>query len=63
VQLEFGGLRCHYGNVVALDGISFAVPTGEVIGFLGPHGSGKTSTMRAAFGLWRRTATALGGAA
>ncbi len=31
MQLEFGGLRCHYGNVVALDGLSFAVPTGLLV--------------------------------
>jgi ABC-2 type transport system ATP-binding protein len=37
--------------VVALDGLSFDVPSGQVVGFLGPNGAGKTTTMRAIFGL------------
>jgi ABC-2 type transport system ATP-binding protein len=49
--LEFEGLRCHYGPVVALDDLSFAVPSGQVVGFLGPNGAGKTTTMRTIFGL------------
>lgn len=40
-----------YGAVRALDGMTFAVPPGTVTGFLGPNGSGKTTTMRAIFGL------------
>ena len=35
-----------YGPVVALDGISFEVDRGEVLGFLGPNGGGKTTTMK-----------------
>jgi ABC-2 type transport system ATP-binding protein len=49
--LEIAGLRRSYGNVVALDGLSFEVPAGQVVGFLGPNGAGKTTTMRAIFGL------------
>lgn len=49
VQLE--GLRRTYGSVVALDDLSFEVPSGRVMGFLGPNGAGKTTTMRAIFGL------------
>jgi ABC-2 type transport system ATP-binding protein len=49
--LEFNGLRRAYGEVVALDGLSFTVPPGQVFGFLGPNGAGKTTTMRAIFGL------------
>ena len=45
------GLRRRYGNVVALDDLSFDVPAGQVVGFLGPNGAGKTTTMRAIFGL------------
>ncbi len=37
--------------MVALDGLSFDVPSGQVVGFLGPNGAGKTTTMRAIFGL------------
>lgn len=51
MELEFDDLRCRFGDVVALDGLSFAVPVGQVVGFLGPNGSGKTTTMRAVFGL------------
>ena len=37
--------------MTALDGLSFTVPPGRVVGFLGPNGAGKTTTMRAIFGL------------
>jgi ABC-2 type transport system ATP-binding protein len=49
--LELEGLRRRFGTVTALDGLSFSVPTGQVVGFLGPNGAGKTTTMRAIFGL------------
>jgi ABC-2 type transport system ATP-binding protein len=49
--LELEGLRRRYGNVTALDDLSFDVPSGQVVGFLGPNGAGKTTTMRAIFGL------------
>ena len=51
MALDFDGLSRRYGDVVALDDLSFTVPAGEVVGFLGPNGSGKTTTMRAVFGL------------
>ncbi len=49
--LELRGLRRSYGPVTALDGLSFDVPSGQVVGFLGPNGAGKTTTMRSIFGL------------
>jgi ABC-2 type transport system ATP-binding protein len=49
--LELDRLRRTYGNVTALDDLSFDVPAGQVVGFLGPNGAGKTTTMRAIFGL------------
>src|SRR5580700_2729311 len=49
--LQLQGLRRTYGAVVALDGLTFDVPSGQVVGFLGPNGAGKTTTMRAIFGL------------
>lgn len=49
--LELKGLTRRYGNVLALDNLSFDVPSGHVVGFLGPNGAGKTTTMRAIFGL------------
>ncbi len=40
------GLRKHFDDFVAVDGVDFEVHKGEVFGFLGPNGAGKTSTMR-----------------
>ncbi|MGA9076750.1 MAG: ATP-binding cassette domain-containing protein [Acidimicrobiales bacterium] len=51
MTLEFLDLRRLYGDVVALDDLSFEVPPGQVFGFLGPNGAGKTTAMRAVFGL------------
>ena len=44
-------MRRTYGQLIALDDLSFEVPAGQVVGFLGPNGAGKTTTMRAIFGL------------
>jgi len=40
------GLRKSFGDFVAVDGIDLSVPRGEIFGFLGPNGSGKTTTIR-----------------
>jgi ABC-2 type transport system ATP-binding protein len=45
------GLEKHFGHVVALDGLDLEVAIGEVHGFLGPNGSGKTTTIRVLLGL------------
>jgi ABC-2 type transport system ATP-binding protein len=50
-MLDLHGLTRRFGAVVALDELTFQVPDGQVFGFLGPNGSGKTTTMRAVFGL------------
>lgn len=49
--LELDDLRRRYGDVAALDGMTFTVPAGRVFGFLGPNGAGKTSAMRAVLGV------------
>jgi ABC-2 type transport system ATP-binding protein len=51
--LEITDLSKRYGSVVALDGASFTVRPGRLVGFLGPNGAGKTTTMRCVFGLAR----------
>ena len=51
--LEIEGLVRRFGDRVALDGLSFAVAPGRIFGFLGPNGSGKTTTMRIVLGIDR----------
>ena len=51
VRLRVDNLVRRFGSVLALDGLTFDVPTGQLVGFLGPNGAGKTTTMRAVFGL------------
>jgi ABC-2 type transport system ATP-binding protein len=43
-SLKLVGLRRRFGPVVALDGLTFSVPPGQVFGFLGPNGAGKPVT-------------------
>ena len=45
-MIEADGLSKRYGELVAVDDVSFSVAPGEVVGFLGPNGAGKTTTMR-----------------
>jgi ABC-2 type transport system ATP-binding protein len=49
-------LTKHYGNVVAVDHISFQINEGEIFGFLGPNGAGKTTTIRMLMNLTPPTA-------
>jgi ABC-2 type transport system ATP-binding protein len=51
--IEIAGLRKAYGTTTALDGLDLSVASGEVHGFLGPNGSGKTTTIRILLGLLR----------
>jgi ABC-2 type transport system ATP-binding protein len=48
-------LTKHYGAAVALSGLTMVVPRGEVFGFLGPNGSGKTTAVKLLLGLTRPT--------
>lgn len=64
MAIEVEGLSKNFGSVHALRGLDLTVPTGQVTGFLGPNGSGKTTTLRVLLGLLRADggrATLLGG--
>jgi ABC-2 type transport system ATP-binding protein len=54
--IELEGLVKTFGTTRALDGLDLAVEAGEVHGFLGPNGSGKTTTIRVLLGLLRSDA-------
>ena len=45
------GLRKQFGKQVAIDGISFDIAPGRIVGLIGPNGSGKTTTLKAILGL------------
>ncbi|MGK5004999.1 ABC transporter ATP-binding protein [Janthinobacterium sp. LB2P70] len=45
------GLHKQYGKQVAIDGISFDIAPGRIVGLIGPNGSGKTTTLKAILGL------------
>ena len=51
--IEVAGLTKSFGRTRALDGLDLTVAAGEVHGFLGPNGSGKTTTIRVLLGLIR----------
>jgi len=51
--IEVENLSKHYGDLKAVDAISFAIPRGVICGFIGPNGSGKTTTIRMLLGLIR----------
>ncbi len=51
--IEVSGLGKSFGDVTAVDGISFTVRRGELFGFLGPNGAGKTTTINMLTGLAR----------
>lgn len=51
VAIDIQGLTKRFGDKIAVNGISLRVNTGETFGFLGPNGSGKTTTIRMICGL------------
>jgi ABC-2 type transport system ATP-binding protein len=51
IQAE--GLTRYFGDFLAVDHVTFNIGTGEVVGYLGPNGSGKTTTIRMLLGLLR----------
>src|SRR4030067_917771 len=54
IPIEVPSLKKHYGDIKAVDGISFTVKQGEVFGLLGPNGAGKTTTIEILEGLRKR---------
>ena len=54
--IEFDGLVKRFGRRTVLDGLTFSVPAGSVVGLLGPNGAGKSTAMRVLLGLQRPTA-------
>lgn len=61
--IKVNNLTRHFGDFVAVDHVNFEVNEGEVVGYLGPNGSGKTTTIRMLLGLLKPTegeATVLG---
>jgi len=56
MSLEIDRVTKRYGTTLALDGIEFAVPKGEIFGFLGANGAGKTTTMRICLGILKADA-------
>ena len=53
--IRVDGLSKHYGDLKAVDGVSFSVERGEVFGILGPNGAGKTTTLECIEGLTQPT--------
>ena len=49
--VRVAGIRKTYGNIVAVDDVSFEVQPGEIFGLIGPNGAGKTTTMECVEGL------------
>ncbi|NOY26028.1 MAG: ATP-binding cassette domain-containing protein [Oligoflexia bacterium] len=54
--IEVEQLHKHYGNLHAIQGISFSIEPGEVVGFLGPNGAGKSTAMKIITGFISPTA-------
>src|SRR4030067_1127179 len=54
IPIEVSSLKKHYGEIKAVDGISFTVNEGEIFGLLGPNGAGKTTAIEILEGLRKR---------
>ena len=54
-MIEVSNLTKHFGTFKAVDGISFSISTGQIVGLLGPNGAGKSTTMRMITGFLKPT--------
>jgi ABC-2 type transport system ATP-binding protein len=54
IPIEVSSLKKYYGDIKAVDGISFSVDEGEIFGLLGPNGAGKTTSIEIMEGLRKR---------
>jgi iron(III) transport system ATP-binding protein len=54
-QVKVADLEKHYGDLVAIDGLTFGVEDGELVSLLGPSGCGKSTTLRCIAGLEKVT--------
>jgi len=52
-MIRVGGLRKQFGNVVAVDNVTFEARDGAITGLLGPNGAGKTTTLRMLYAVMR----------
>ena len=50
-MLELDGLTRRFGEIAALDDLTFSVAPGRMCGFVGPNGAGKTTAMRITLGV------------
>lgn len=51
--LSVKGVSVHFGGIVALDSVSFDVPSGQIVGLIGPNGTGKTTLFNCLSRLYR----------
>ncbi len=54
-MIRFAGLHKSYGDLVAVDRLTFEIPSGQVFGFIGRNGAGKTTTIKMMMGLLEPT--------
>lgn len=59
MAVETDGLTRDFGAFRAVDHVTLAIPRGAIFGFLGPNGSGKTTTIRMLCGLLRPSSGAI----